>query len=341
MRNTTQQLLEITASLQSQGMALSEWVDSQPEPWSMALRFLPITGAFLLGLILVLLWKRKPLSMSPGDSTEKLSSLQNELRASLGKNKGQQEQIASAGRALKIKERELDKLRSQLSAAGRADKVAVGKIPAKAVPVIGTEIEPREDLQDFAAASEKLVKAASRFREKIKAEADGKRAQAIGSGQSESPPDWEELVLFRSNDPSIWNQAVDEGENRRAVSLAQVPDNAAFLRLRRLDTGEGVVVPVGVRDLTQDGGGRGTGFNGSKEEFYGARHLGVYHEGLPQEVETRFAYGGWGFGHRADGEPSQALGWAGHEISNGTVMEITVFPRMPEMPPGDRLLESF
>jgi len=340
MRNSTQQLLEITASLQSRGVALSEWVDSQPEPWSMALRFLPITVVFLLGLVLALLWQRKPRSMNPVDSAEKLFSLQNELRASLQKNKSQQEQIASAGRALKIKERELDKLRAQLSAAGGVDKVAVEKMPAKAVPVTGAELVPRQDLRKFAAASEKLAEAASRLRGKIKADADGKSAEAMGSSQVGPPPDWEELVVFRCNDPSIWNQAVDEGEDRHAVPLAQVPDNAAFLRLRRLDTGEAVVVPVGAGDLTQDGGGRGTGFNGSKEEFYGARHLGVYQEGLPQEVEIRFAYGGWGFGHRADGEPSQALGWAGHEISNGTVIEITVFPRMPEMPPRDRLLAS-
>lgn len=323
-------------------MALSEWVDSLPEPWSMALRFLPITGAFLLGLILVLLWQRKPLSMSPGDSTEKLSSLQNELRASLEKNKSQQEQIASAGRALKIKEQELDELRSQLSAAREAVNAAVEEAPPKVLRTIDTGVEPREDLQDFAAASEKLVKAAAQFRQKIRAEAKKEGAGTGENGkQSEIPPDWEELVLFRSNDPSIWNQAVDEGGDRHAVSLAQVPENAAFLRLRRLDTGEGVVVPVGVRDLTQDGGGRSTGFNGSKEEFYGARHLGVYQEGLPQEVETRFAYGGWGFGHRANGGTTQALGWDGHEISNDTVIEITVFPRMPEMPTKDRLLGTF
>lgn len=319
-------------------MALSEWVDSQPEPWAMVLRFLPITGAFFLGLILVLLWKRKALPVSSVDSAEKLSLLQEELRASLGKNNSLKEQISSAGRELELKDQDLEGLRAQVAQTGEVTTATVGKTLPKVVPRGGTGIEPKEELQDFAAASEKLAKAAAQFRQKIRAEADREEA-GTDDKQAAAPPAWEEFTLFRSNDPSIWNQSVDGGENHQAVSLLQMPGNASFLRLRRVDTGEGIIVPIKVCDLTGEGAGHSGGFNGSKEEFYGARHLGIYQEGLPQEVETRFAFGGWGFGHRVNGETTQAQGWAGKEISSDTVMEITVFPRLPEMLSGDRLLE--
>lgn len=321
---------------------MSEWVDSLPEPWAMGLRLLPITGAFFLGLILALLWRRNSLPEDSEDGEERSASLQKELEVSREENSSLKELIASSGQEMKWKDQELEGLRTQLEAAEALDTGVAETVPVKVAPRDGPEIEPREELQDFAAASEKLAKAAVQFRQKIRAEAEREGLGAGGQGkQSEAPPDWDELLLFRSNDPSIWNQSVDGGEDHLARSLAEVPANAAFLRLRRVDTGEGVVIPIEGRRLTGEGGGHSSGFNGSMEEFYGARHLGIFDEGLPQEVETRFAYGGWGFGHRLNGEATQAVGWAGLEISGDTVIEITVFPRLPEIPPGDRLLGSF
>jgi hypothetical protein len=322
-------------------MALSEWVDSLPEPWAMVLRFLPITGAFFLGLIVVLLWKRKALPADSKGAEKQPASWQKELKDSLAKNNRLKGQLASSGREMKLKDQELEGLRTQLAATTAIGTAGAKTIPVDAVPKDGSGIEPREELQDFAAASEKLAKAAVQFRQKIRAEAEKEGLGAGGLGkQSEAPPDWDELLLFRSNDPSIWNQSVDGGEDHLSRSLTQVPANTAFLRLRRVDTGEGIVIPIETRGLTGEGGAHSSGFNGTLEEFYGARHLGIFHEGLPQEVETRFAFGGWGFGHRVNGEATQAVGWAGQEISGDTVIEITVFPRLPEIPPGDRLLRE-
>ena len=219
-----------------------------------------------------------------------------------------------------------------MSAAKVTDSPDNEPVAEKTLPSV--EVEPREDLQEFAAASEKLAQAATKFREKTRSE------EVVKQDRPETPIEWDEVLVFRSSDPSIWNVSVNDGEDHCAIPLSEIPDNAAWLRLRRLDTGEGVVISVQTRDLTQDGGDRSSGFNGSNEEFYGARHLGIYGEDLPQEVETRFAYGGWGFGHRVSGETAQACAWAGHEINGGIVMEITVFPRMPEISASDQFIES-
>lgn len=148
------------------------------------------------------------------------------------------------------------------------------------------------------------------------------------------------LVIFRANDPSLWGSEVFFGANRRARSLARLPGELAFLRLRRMDTGEGVVVPITSTALTDDGDGQPRGFNGSNETFYGAHHLGVFDESLPQDVETRFTYGGWGFGHSVLGPEQQACGWEGRVIAPDTVFEIAVFTRMPVLEERDRLVEA-
>ncbi len=87
------------------------------------------------------------------------------------------------------------------------------------------------------------------------------------------------------------------------------------------------------------------GFNGTNELFYGARHLGLFSETCPNEVETRFTYGGWGFGHRAheiapEVEQLQAAGWEGREIPADTVFEIVIHEELPSLGQRDRILEG-
>ena len=349
----SQRFLEILASIQSKGMALSEWADAYPEPWATVMRFLPISAAFLLGLCLVLLWSRKKplvqaeeLAEEPqasvvqpkSDAEKKLPLVQNELKLTLEKNKRQKERITSAKRALEVKDQELveraDELEKQDKelAKLRLEILAATEAPALDTSAPPIKVEPREDLQEFAAASEQLAQAAVDFRQNLREE----KPAEVESG---TPEDWDEMLLFRANDPSIWNQPVSEGENHTAVPLSLVPANTAYLRLRRLDTGEGLVIAVQPRDLYQDGGDHIIGFNGSNEEFYSACHLGIYSEDLPQQVEVRFAYGGWGFGHHPENESAQACAWAGQKINDDTVMEITVFPRFPGLTDKDQLIE--
>lgn len=147
------------------------------------------------------------------------------------------------------------------------------------------------------------------------------------------------VVLFRANDPALWNTDTFLGANRRSRSLESLPEGLAFLRLKRIDTGEGVVVAISNEGLVDDADGQPRGFNGTNELFYGAHHLGIFDESLPQDVETRFTYGGWGFGHSVMGSESQASGWEGKPIDGDTVFEIAVFRRMPILGPRDRMLD--
>lgn len=143
------------------------------------------------------------------------------------------------------------------------------------------------------------------------------------------------LVIFRSNDPEIWNTTCDHGENHRAVSLGEISGEASWLGIKRIDTGEEVFAQVGLDDLKGSGDGKSSGFNGSNEFFYGARHLGFFSEDCRTEVETRFTYGGWGFGHLASNiddsdSPKQSWAWNGRQIPDETVFEFTLYEEKPD-----------
>src|SRR5690606_29389395 len=106
-----------------------------------------------------------------------------------------------------------------------------------------------------------------------------------------------------------------------------------------------VLAPIRTASLRNGQSADSFGFNGTNELFYGARHLGLFSEACPNEVETRFTYGGWGFGHRAHGiapevEQLQAAGWEGREIPSDTVFEIAIHEELPSLHEEDRLLEA-
>ena len=75
--------------------------------------------------------------------------------------------------------------------------------------------------------------------------------------------------------------------------------------------------------LFSNGDQNENGWNGSSEVFFGGRHIGAFGQHLPQEVETKFSQGGWGFGHRYDHNDRQEWGWAGRVIEP-TSFEISV-----------------
>ena len=158
--------------------------------------------------------------------------------------------------------------------------------------------------------------------------------------------EWERsLVLFCSNNVELWGKTVYRGARCRARAISEFPDWARWIAIRRLDTNERVFAPIRSASLKNGQTGDPFGFNGSNELFYGARHLGLFSEHCPNEVETRFTYGGWGFGHRAqiiapEVEQLQAAGWEGREIPSDTVFEIAIHEELPALGALDRLLES-
>lgn len=136
-------------------------------------------------------------------------------------------------------------------------------------------------------------------------------------------------VVFRSNDPTIWNQRVREGRGRMAMPIAGVSHPIAFLRLMRTDTGEAVIVRVDKESLLGRGQNPRLGWNGLNDHFSGGHHLGIYHREAPQDVEICFGEGGWGFGHPYGDNDRQAYGWGGHDIGE-TVFEISLLPMLPD-----------
>lgn len=170
-------------------------------------------------------------------------------------------------------------------------------------------------------------------------------SKAIEEEIPELAPESDELVVFRSNRVEDWGKTLYLGRNRRAREVTEIPDWVEWVALRRMDTGERVIVPVSTYLTSSEGSSASVGFNATREKFYGAFHLGVFADSCPNEVETRFTYGGWGFGHRVTelGEgrsDPQASGWAGKEVPSDTVFEIAFLATLPETSASDLVLEG-
>lgn len=174
--------------------------------------------------------------------------------------------------------------------------------------------------------------------------ADEKAGPATEEAPAELPEENRSLVLFCSNDVELWGRDIYRGAHCRARAIKDFPAWAQWISIRRLDTRERVFAPVRTASLFNGQTSDPVGFNGTNELFYGARHLGIFSESCPNEVETRFTYGGWGFGHRANEitpevEQLQAAGWEGREIPADTVFEIVIHEELPSLGALDRLLE--
>jgi serine/threonine protein kinase len=161
---------------------------------------------------------------------------------------------------------------------------------------------------------------------------------------AKKPERW--TVLFRSDDPSVWD--TDSPEPKFAVPLQRAPQDIRYLRLRRLDTDEFLIVPISYNLL--DGAARGTRqthwWNGTNKQAFGGRHLGIAEEPLkkfpsnsniisvmnsPERVGWD-VYTGSGFGHKCQNDAEgQCYCWRGAQIPK-TVFEVAVTagPLTPE-----------
>ncbi|MEM6916814.1 MAG: hypothetical protein AAF491_09635 [Verrucomicrobiota bacterium] len=174
---------------------------------------------------------------------------------------------------------------------------------------------------------------------------NGHHGVEVGGEKKELPPESGTLVVFRSNDVSLWGSNVYTGANRRARALKQVPAWAEWISIRRIDTGEAISIAIQNFSFSSAELAGAIGFNGSGELFYGAQHLGMFSDTCPNMVETKFTYGGWGFGHRVGdleetGDSPQSSGWAGEEISPDTVFEIALHAELPMQNDGDQVLKA-
>jgi hypothetical protein len=161
---------------------------------------------------------------------------------------------------------------------------------------------------------------------------DEKRRLTIQDADEPVPRGW--TVLFRSDDPSLWN-TFSPGANF-AMPAGRAHNKVCFLRLKRMDTGDSLILPVTRDDLAREPNAkpdRGFAWNGSSKLQYEARHLGIARaprfrwpnlEGVLSVVdESLDAFSGSGFSHKCNVGDRQYHCWQGKEIPR-TVFEIAV-----------------
>jgi hypothetical protein len=149
-------------------------------------------------------------------------------------------------------------------------------------------------------------------------------------GGEDPPARW--TILFRADNPALW----DTRTKGKAIPLTQAPAKVNYLRLRRMDTGEALILPI-TRDLLWNGTLRapevGHWWQGTAKEGWGGRHLGIVqaprHKFPARHGMVTIMWDGWdgftgsGFGHAYGVNDSQRYSWRGTEIPR-TAFEIAV-----------------
>jgi hypothetical protein len=158
------------------------------------------------------------------------------------------------------------------------------------------------------------------------------KATAFATDDPKKPNRWR--VLFRSKRPELWNTNTQAGDDF-AIPLRSAPAETKFLRLRRMDTGEAIIIPMTRgRVGRMDPQGRKVRWNGEGKDEYGGYHLGIAEGEVARFMEGRGMIGvlmdGWdanpgsGFGHAHHIENGgQRYSWRGKEIEL-TVFEVAV-----------------
>jgi hypothetical protein len=145
------------------------------------------------------------------------------------------------------------------------------------------------------------------------------------------------FVLFRSDNPKIWNTKVGRSrDSEYAVPVSSAPYNTKYIRVRRMDSKEYVITAVRKADLLDQRDDGRYGWNGKANWLSNGHHLGIYGVTL-YSPNVRAAHGaargkifvggagggGWGFGHIGYVDTAQGYGWKGEPLAP-TVFEIAV-----------------
>jgi hypothetical protein len=152
------------------------------------------------------------------------------------------------------------------------------------------------------------------------------------SPQEAEQPKAKWTILFRSDDPSKW----DTRTKGVAIPLDSAPAKFRYLRLRRMDTDEAMILrmdPDQLRNGTHDISEKGYWWNGTSKKGFGGHHLGIVegprHKFPAKRGMITLMWHGWdgftgsGFGHAYGVDDKQRYAWRGKEIPR-TVFEIAV-----------------
>jgi hypothetical protein len=149
------------------------------------------------------------------------------------------------------------------------------------------------------------------------------KATAFATDDAKRPDRWR--VLFRSKKPELWNTNT-QSDNHFAIPLQSTPAETKYLRLRRMDTGEAIIIPMTRGRIGRaDPPGRKSRWNGEGKDEFGGYHLGIAEGPVARFTEGRGTIGvlmdGWdanpgsGFGHAHHVEGGgQRYAWLGKEI---------------------------
>lgn len=146
-------------------------------------------------------------------------------------------------------------------------------------------------------------------------------------------------VIFRSDDPSVWDKDAKNTEGKQiAIPVKYAPQDIRYLRLRRMDTYDALVIPITHSRLTNDKHGEGAAdfwWSGTAKEEWKGRHLGIAqtprykfphaNKLIHVMFEGWDGYTGSGFGHKVNANEKQCYCWMGKEIAK-TEFEVAVTP---------------
>jgi hypothetical protein len=161
------------------------------------------------------------------------------------------------------------------------------------------------------------------------------RAPAGKEDAAPGPARW--TVLFCADDPDDWDTAALGANGEQiAIPLRLAPTQFRYLRLRRMDTGEALILPLTPNQLRNDkppASEAGFWWNGSNKEEWKGRHLGIVQaprkkfpvpKGMIAVMNDGWdGFAGSGFGHKCFVNDAQYYCWQGKEIRR-TVFEIGV-----------------
>jgi hypothetical protein len=158
------------------------------------------------------------------------------------------------------------------------------------------------------------------------------KATTFATDDPAHPDHWR--VLYRSKKPQFWNTNTQDGDDF-AIPIRSTPEKTKYLRLRRMDTGDAIIIPMTRGRVGRaDQPGPKVRWSGRGEDEHGGYHLGIAEGPVAKFTEGKGTIGvlmdGWaanpgsGFGHAHHiDNGGQRYSWMGKEIP-ATVFEIAV-----------------
>lgn len=141
------------------------------------------------------------------------------------------------------------------------------------------------------------------------------------------------IVIFRSDNPKLWNTDSQDDPRNFAVPLDTLPPTIRFVRIRR-GNGQAVIAPINKQAIGALARGERFGWQGAKPTRFEALLLGIIDNEANVHLKTgevaivdngQDCRSGWGFGIRIN-HGTQAVCWAGKWIPTEP-LEIAVAKR--------------